>query len=49
MKTFKEYLTEASKLWKFKIKKITNLTSPYEQCDSIEKQSTKYDLKDLVL
>jgi len=41
MKTFKQYLTESNKSWKFKIKTIHELTD--EQCDRIEKHLTKYD------
>ena len=41
MKTFKEYLTESKKSWKFKIKTVHELTD--EQCDRIEKHLTKYD------
>ena len=45
MKTFKDYLTESSKSWKFKIKTVHELTD--EQADRIEKHLTKYDSKGL--
>lgn len=41
MKTFKQYLQESKKNWKFVIKTIHELTD--DQCDRIEKHLIKYD------
>lgn len=41
MKTFKQYLQESKKNWKFKIKTIHELTD--DQADRIEKHLMKYD------
>lgn len=45
MKSFKHYLQESKKSWKFKIKTIHELTD--DQADRIEKHLMKYDSKGL--
>lgn len=41
MKSYKQYLQESKKTWKFKIKTVHELTD--DQCDRIERHLAKYD------